>query len=218
MTGYADRRAAGCVLAGRVAAVVPMDEPVTVLGLPRGGVPVAAEIARRLNAPLDAFAVRKLGAPGQPEFALGAIATGGTRVVNAATVLRLGLADAEVEAIAEREATELARRERAYRDGRPPPAITGRTVVLVDDGLATGATMVAAARAARREAPARLVAAVPVASPEGADMVRAEVDEFVCPLTPEHFAAVGQFYDNFAATSDDEVHDLLLGAQASARR
>ncbi|OHV35815.1 MULTISPECIES: phosphoribosyltransferase [Pseudofrankia] len=209
MAGYSDRRAAGLALADRVALVVPEGEPVVVLGLPRGGVPVAAEVARRLSAPLDAFGVRKLGAPRQPEFALGAIATGGIKVVNETIVGRLGLTDGEVEALVVREAAELARREHAYRDGRPPPALAGRTVVLVDDGLATGATMVAAARAARAAGVSRLVAAVPVASPEGADAVRAEVDELVCPLYPPDFLAVGQFYDDFAATSDDEVRDLL---------
>ncbi|MDT3439656.1 MULTISPECIES: phosphoribosyltransferase [unclassified Pseudofrankia] len=209
MTGYADRRAAGRALAGRVVPAVPEGEPVIVLGLPRGGVPVAAEVARRLSAPLEAFGVRKLGAPGQPEFALGAIATGGIRVVNEAVVGRLGLTDAELETLVAREMAELARREHTYRDGRPAPALAGRTVVLVDDGLATGATMVAAARAARAAGAARLVAAVPVASPEGADAVLAEVDELVCPLYPPDFMAVGQFYDDFAATSDEEVRDLL---------
>jgi len=218
MAGYPDRRAAGRVLGDQVALVVPEGEPTIVLGLPRGGVPVAAEVARRLGVPLDTFGVRKLGAPGQPEFALGAIATGGIRVVNEAVVSRLGLARGEFDALVAREAAELARREHAYRDGRPPPAIAGKTVVLVDDGLATGATMVAAVRAAWVPGPARLIAATPVASLEGAAAVRAEVDEFVCPLYPPDFMAVGQFYDDFAATSDDEVRDLVGAVRPGSRR
>jgi predicted phosphoribosyltransferase len=153
--------------------------------------------------------VRKLGAPGQPEFALGAIATGGIRVVNTLAVERLGLSDETMEAIAVRETAELARRERVYREGRPPPLIAGRTVILVDDGLATGATMVVAARAVRRAGPAWLIAALPVASPDGALALRAEVDELVCALTPPDFMAVGEFYDDFAAPTDDEVRSLL---------
>jgi predicted phosphoribosyltransferase len=217
MAGYTDRRAAGRVLAGAVALAVRPSEPVIVLGLPRGGVPVAAQVARRLSAPLDAYGVRKLGAPGQPEFALGAIATGGVQVVSAAAVAGLGLGADVLAAVVAREAAELARRERAYRDGRPPPRLAGRTAVLVDDGLATGATMVAAARAARAAGANRLVAAVPVASSEGADAVRAEVDELVCPLIPPDFRAVGQFYDDFASTSDEEVRDLLGTALVTPR-
>lgn len=215
MVGYPDRASAGRVLAELVAAVVPADGTVTVLGLPRGGVPVAAEVARRLSAPLDAFCVRKLGAPGQPEFALGAIATGGIKVLNTAAVSRLGLTSRDLDEVAARELVELERRERAYRDGRSPPQLTGRTVVLVDDGLATGATMVAALRAVRAARPALVIAAVPVASPEGADAVRAEADELVCPATPADFMAVGQFYDDFSAPTDDEVRRLLATGGAA---
>ncbi|ADP84749.1 phosphoribosyltransferase [Pseudofrankia inefficax] len=225
MAGYTDRREAGRILGDLVAEVIAGapgsrrgarprhavgDEgPVTVLGLPRGGVPVAAEVARRLGATLDAIGVRKLGAPGQPEFALGAIATGGVRVLNTRAVERLGLAAEAIEAVAAREATELARRERVYREGRAPPPLAGRTVVLVDDGLATGATMVVAARAVRRAGPRRVIAALPVASPDGALAVRAEVDELVCPLMPPDFMAVGNYYRDFAPPTDDEVHALL---------
>jgi predicted phosphoribosyltransferase len=217
MAEYADRRAAGRVLAELVAAAVPAEAPdgVIVLGLPRGGVPVAAEVAHRLGAALDAFGVRKLGAPGQPEFAVGAIATGGLRVVNHEAARRLGLTEQVLETIAVREAAELERREQAYREGRPPPRFAGRTVVLVDDGLATGATMVAAVRAVRRAGARWIVAAVPVGSPEGADAVRAEADMLVCPLLPPGFAAVGLYYADFAAPADAEVRDLLRVGSAA---
>jgi predicted phosphoribosyltransferase len=217
MVGYADRRAAGVLLAEGVAAAVPVGADVIVLGLPRGGVPVAAVVADRLGADLDAFGVRKLGAPGHAEFALGAIATGGVRVMNTAAVRGLGCTDEELAAIVDRERAELARRERAYRDDRGPPALSGRIVVLVDDGLATGATMVAAARAVRMAGPIRIIAAVPVASPDGANAVRAEVDDLVCPHVPAGFAAVGQYYEDFSAPSDPDVRALLLAGTAGGR-
>jgi len=185
---------------------------VLVLGLPRGGIPVAAEVARRLAAELDAFTVRKLGAPRQPEFAIGAIATGGIQVVNQTALRRLRLSEADVAGIAEREGRELARQERAYRDDRPPPAATGRTVVLVDDGVATGATMVAAARTLRTAGPALLVAAAPVASVPGAAALEPEVDALVCLATPADFTAVGACYRNFDPTTDDEVRALLASS------
>jgi predicted phosphoribosyltransferase len=213
---FAGRREAGIGLADRVAAVIPAGTDVIVLGLPRGGVPVAFEVARRLDAPLDAFGVRKLGAPGQPEFALGAIATGGTRVVNRAAMRRLGLAPSELDALAERESLELARREHAYRDDRPAPEFAARTVVVVDDGLATGATMVAAVRALRAAGAARIVAAAPVGSPEACAAVRPEVDELVCPQVPDDFMAVGLFYRDFDPPSDDEVRRLLAGSGSRA--
>lgn len=203
---FADRREAGAQLADRLAGR-PTD--VLVVGLPRGGVPVAAEVAHRLGAELDALTVRKLGAPGQPEFAIGAIATGGIRVVNEPAVRRLGLAAEAVDAIADSEGRELARREHAYRGDRPPPALAGREVIVVDDGLATGATMVAAVRAVRCAGAARVTAAVPVASGQGADALRPEVDTLVCLAVPDNFVAVGPYYRDFGATTDDEVRGLL---------
>jgi len=185
---------------------------VVVFALPRGGVPVAFEVARVLDAPLDVFLVRKLGVPGHEELALGAIAQGGVRVLNAEVVRSLDIAPDTIEAVAAREGEELARRERAYRDDRPPLEVAGRTVILVDDGLATGASMRAAVAALRAEAAARIVVAVPVAAPETCDAVRAEVDEIVCAVTPEPFYAVGFWYADFAQTTDAEVHDLLARA------
>jgi putative phosphoribosyl transferase len=185
-----------------------------VLGLPRGGVPVAAAVADRLHAPLDAFTVRKLGAPWQPEFAIGAIATGGTRVVNPQALDQLGVSKDELAALVEQEGQEVRRRERLYRDDRPFPPIVGRTVIVVDDGLATGATMIAAARALRSAHPARLIAAVPVASGQGLADLRREVDAVICLDTPEPFQAVGCFYRHFGATEDDEVRGLLAAAPA----
>jgi putative phosphoribosyl transferase len=182
---------------------------VVVLALPRGGVPVAYEVARALGAPLDVFLVRKLGVPGQPELAMGAIATGGTRVLNHGVVAGLGIPEEVVDAVAAREAQELARREREYRGGRPAPDVRGRTVILVDDGLATGATMRAAAAALRQHEPARIVVAVPAAAAETCEEMSREVDEVVCAATPEPFMAVGLWYDDFSQTSDAEVRELL---------
>ena len=185
---------------------------VLVLGLPRGGVPVAFELARELGAPLDVFVVRKLGVPGHEELAMGAIATGGVRVLNDAVVGELGIAEEEIERAAAVETAELERREHAYRGDRRPPDVAGRTVILVDDGLATGSTMRAAAVAVRAQAPARLVVAVPVASAETCGEIRPEVDEIICAFTPEPFHAVGLWYEDFTPTSDDEVRELLARA------
>jgi len=182
---------------------------VVVLALPRGGVPVAYEVARALGAPLDIFVVRKLGVPGQEEVAMGAIATGGVRVLNDVLVRSLGIPRDVIEAVTAREREELARRERLYRGNRPPVDVRRRTVILVDDGLATGATMVAAVRALRQRGPARIVVAVPIAAPETCDAMRAEVDDVVCATTPKPFHAVGVWYDDFTQTTDDEVRDLL---------
>jgi predicted phosphoribosyltransferase len=183
-----------------------------VLGLPRGGVPVAFEIAETLGAPLDVFVVRKLGVPGHEELALGAIASGGVRVVNRRVVEQLSIPLDRVEAIAADEGRELARRERGYRGERPPPDLTGRTVILVDDGLATGATMLAAIRAVRQQRPARVVVAVPVAPQEVCEALRREADDLACLLTPAVFRSVGTWYDDFSQTSDDEVRALLRAA------
>jgi len=183
-----------------------------VLALPRGGVPVAYEVARSLNAPLDIFLVRKLGLPGHEEYAMGAIASGGVRVLNP-QMAGLQIPQSAIDAVAAREEQELERRERLYRSARPPLGLEGRVVILVDDGLATGSTMRAAAMAVRQKKPLRLVVAVPVAAPETCDDFRAEVDEIVCALTPEPFRAVGLWYEDFNQTTDDEVRALLAAAR-----
>jgi predicted phosphoribosyltransferase len=182
---------------------------VLVLALPRGGVPVAAEVARALNAPMDVFLVRKLGVPGYEELAMGALATGGVRVLNDDVVRALGIPDHLIDAVAANEQRELARREQLYRDNRPPPDVRGRTVILVDDGLATGATMLAAVQAPRELRPARIVVAVPVASPQACADLRDEVDDIVCAIAPDQLYAVGRSYENFSQTTDEEVRRLL---------
>jgi predicted phosphoribosyltransferase len=205
---FQDRVEAGRQLAAELTAYA--DRPdVLVLALPRGGVPVAYEVARALHAPLDVFLVRKLGVPGQGELAMGAIAAGGVRVPNEDVLRALDIPDDVLDAVAGEERQELARRERAYRDGRPAPDVRGRTVILVDDGLATGSTMRAAVAALRRQGPARVVVAVPVGAPEACADFRYEADEAVCARTPEPFEAVGQWYADFSPTTDDEVRDLL---------
>jgi predicted phosphoribosyltransferase len=183
-----------------------------VLGLPRGGVPVAYEVARRLGAPLDVFVVRKLGVPGHEELAFGAIAPGGVRVLAEDLLARLDMPSEWIEAIDARERRELERRERVYRGERPPPALAGRVVVLVDDGLATGATMLAAVRAVREQGPARVVVAVPVADPDVCERLGSIADEVVCVSTPRPMMAVGAWYEDFAQISDDEVRELLARA------
>lgn len=191
-------------------------EETLVLALPRGGVPVAFEVARALGAPLDVFLVRKLGVPGHEEFAMGAIAAGGVTVLSEDLILELGIPQRAVgEAIA-REQQELARREQLYRDRRPAPQARDRTVILIDDGLATGATMRAAARALRRLAARRIVIAVPVAAPQTCEEFREEVDEVVCAQTPQRFRAVGEWYADFSQTTDDQVCELLAAARAHA--
>jgi predicted phosphoribosyltransferase len=193
------------------------DRPdVTVLGLPRGGIPVAAEVARALHVPLDVFVVRKLGVPGHEEYAMGAIASGGVRLLDRRTVAAAGLTPAQVESVTAAERAELERRERSYRGDRPFPDLAGKTVILVDDGLATGASMRAAIEALRQERPARIVVAVPVAAPETCQAFRHVADEIVCAATPEPFYAVGRWYDDFSQTTDQEVHELLASARAPA--
>src|SRR5205823_3186760 len=189
---------------------------VLVLGLPRGGVPVAFEIAIALDAPLDVFVVRKLGLPGHEEFGIGAIASGGVRVVDESVLRAYGVDSRTLEEITEREQRELERRERRYRDDRPFPAIQDRVVILVDDGLATGSTMRAAVAALRAEGPREIVVAVPVGAPETCSAMARLADDVVCLMTPEPFYAVGLWYENFEQTDDDEVHDLIERAAMRA--
>lgn len=205
---FRDRSAAGRVLAGPLARYAGRPD-VVVLALPRGGVPVGAEVARALGAPLDVFLVRKLGVPGREELAMGAVAAGGVLVVNDEVVGRLGIPAAVLDAVAAAERQELDRRAEAYRAGRPAPNLQSKTVVLVDDGLATGSTMRAAVAAVRRLGPAGVVVAVPVGAAETCDEFRAVADDVVCAVTPEPFFAVGSWYEDFAQTTDDEVRELL---------
>src|SRR3954470_15794334 len=205
---FADRRQAGQVLARQLGAYAGRAD-VLVLGLPRGGVPVAAEVARALGAPLDVFTVRKLGVPGHEELAMGAVASDGTVVLDPQVVGGLGIDRTTIDRTLEAERRELRRREEAYRDGRPSPQLGDRTVILVDDGLATGSSMRAAALAAREQRPARLVIAVPVAPRRTCEAPADVADDVVCAATPEPFQAVGQWYDDFSPTSDDEVRSAL---------
>ena len=190
-------------------------EDVLVLALPRGGVPVAAEVAKKLNAPLDVFVVRKLGLPGHPELAMGAIASGGVRVFNGEVVNALRIPDEVIDAVSAEELVELQRRENAYRAGLPPLEIEGKTVIVVDDGVATGSTMLAAVSALRQSNAARVVVAAPVIAASACREVQRQADEVVAVMIPERFYAVGQWYEDFSQTSDDEVRDLL--AQAARR-
>ena len=187
---------------------------VVVLALPRGGVPVAFEIARSLHAPLEVFLVRKLGVPGHPELAMGAIATGGVRVLSHDIIGQLAITADEVEEVTQRERLELDRRDRMYRGNRPPTPLVKRTVILVDDGLATGATMEAAILAVRQSGPARVVVAAPVGAAETCERLRTIADEVVCASTPDFFQAVGLWYERFDQTSDEEVIELLGAASA----
>lgn len=206
---YADRRDAGRELAERLAEGFAGRDDVVVLALPRGGVPVAYEVARALNAPLDVFLVRKLGLPGYPELAMGAIASGGVRVLNDDVVSWYRVSQGEIDRVADQEQAELERRERAYRDRQSVLPVAGKVVILVDDGLATGSTMKAAVQAVRAHGPARIIVAVPVGSPATCREFESVADEIVCARTPERFNAVGQWYRDFSQTSDDEVRGLL---------
>lgn len=208
MALFKDRRDAGKQLAQELSAHTGRSD-VIVLGLPRGGVPVAYEVARALNAPLDIFIVRKLGLPGHEELAIGAIASGGIRVLNHDIVQGLKIPQTMIDTVTRQELQELERRERAYRGDRPPPEVRGRTVILIDDGLATGASMRAAVAALRAQNPARIVVAVPTAAPETCEALRPEVDEIVCATTPEPFYGVGRWYEDFSQTTDEEVRALL---------
>lgn len=211
---FEDRRAAGRALVPELQRC-DLDNPI-ILGLPRGGVPLAYEIAIALRAPLDTIVVRKLGVPSQPELAFGAIASGGVRVINSDVVETVfGLDDETIEQIAGREMQELRRREQAYRLERPYPELAGKDVVLVDDGLATGATMRAAAEAVKTKSPSSVIVAVPVGSSSAVARVAAIVDRVICLETPASFYAVGQFYGDFRQTSDEEVRELLHEAWAN---
>jgi predicted phosphoribosyltransferase len=208
---FANRTEAGRLLAEKLEKYADGGD-VIVLGLPRGGVPVAYEVARRLHAPLDVFIVRKLGVPGFEELAAGAIASGGVRVLNEDVMRAIPHGDAAIEAVTARETAELERREQTYREGRPPPELRNRIAILVDDGLATGATMRAAVKALRQRGVAKIVVAVPVGPPDTCRELEEEADEVICLSTPEYFQAVGQYYEDFSQTSDDDVRELLARA------
>lgn len=205
---FPNRTEAGKQLARKLARYARRPD-VLVLALPRGGVPVASEVARALEAPLDVFVVRKLGVPGHEELAMGAIASGGVRVLNGSVVDSLGILDETIDAVATRELRELERRERAYRDDRPAPDMQGRTVILVDDGIATGSTMKAAIKALRQLEAARIVVATPTAALSTVREMGPDVDELVAVMTPADFAGVGQWYEDFSQTTDGEVRELL---------
>ncbi|HEV8371261.1 MAG TPA: phosphoribosyltransferase [Pyrinomonadaceae bacterium] len=209
---YRDRIEGGKHLAAELSHYANRDD-VLVLALPRGGVPVAFEVAKALHAPLDIFLVRKLGVPGHEELAMGAIATSGVRVLNDDVVEYLQIPSSVIDSVAAKELRELQRRELAYRGNRPEPDIQGKTVILVDDGLATGSTMRAAAAALRLQNPARIVVAVPVSAPQTCDEYLMGVDEIVCATTPEPFLGVGQWYLDFSQTTDKEVSELLEDAR-----
>jgi predicted phosphoribosyltransferase len=212
---FRDRFDAGRQLAAALADLRG-DGELLVLALPRGGVPVAYEVARALGAPLDVLLVRKLGVPGHEELAMGAIASGGVRIVNREVVEALGIAPETLQESARREGAELQRRDRAYRGDRPHPDLRGRTVILIDDGLATGSTMRAAIAAVRTQDPRRVIVAVPTAAPATCEEFRHVADDCICVITPEPFRAVGLWYEDFSQTTDDEVRDLLARADREA--
>jgi putative phosphoribosyl transferase len=213
---FRDRTDAGKYLATKLLSYKDRQD-VLVLALPRGGVPVAFEVAQVLRVPLDIFLVRKLGVPGHEELAMGAISTGGVRVLNEDTVDYLNIPEHIIDSIAAEELKELKRRERAYRGNRPEPDVKGKTVILIDDGLATGSTIRAAAQALRQQQPARIIVAVPVSAPETCDEYRIGVDEIICAVTPEPFVGVGMWYLDFSQTTDEEVRDLLERARGEKR-
>ena len=211
MERFKDRRDAGQILARKLSTYADHTD-VIILALPRGGVPVAFEVAVALNAPLDIFLVRKLGLPGREELAIGAIASGGIRVLNADIIRVLGVPEEVINLVARNELQELERREHKYRGDRPAPELRGRTVILIDDGLATGASMRAAVVGVRSQHPARIVIAVPAAAPELCKAFQFEVDEMVCALTPEPFYGLSRWYEDFSQTKDEDVRMLLEAA------
>jgi putative phosphoribosyl transferase len=204
---FRDRTEAGRLLAGMLGEYANRED-VLILGLPRGGVPVAFEVARALKAPLDIFIVRKLGLPTNKELAMGAVASGGVRVLNDEVVRSFGVAESVIEAVAEKEQIELKRRESLYRGDNPMPEAVDKTILLVDDGIATGSTMRAAVAALRQKHPAQIVVAVPVAPPSTCEDLQAEADEVICVATPQPFYAVGQWYKIFDQTTDRQVREL----------
>jgi predicted phosphoribosyltransferase len=205
---FKDRAHAGALLADKLKAFANRDD-VMVIGLPRGGVPVAYEVARRLHAPLDVIVVRKLGVPGWEELAMGAVASGGVRILNDEVIQRAGITPLQIKTVTLRELDELRRREQAYRGRAGAPDVEGKTVILIDDGLATGATMHSAVRGLRPQDPAEIIVAVPVASGEACELLRSMADKVVSLLVPDDFGTVGQFYQTFGQTSDEEVTRLL---------
>ncbi len=213
---FRDRVEAGQLLGRELVGRLGKGEEVIVLALPRGGVPVGYEVAQALDVPLDVFIVRKLGVPGHEELAMGAIASGGVRVLNKEVLGYVPVPQKMIDAVAEREQQELQRRERSYRGSRPPLDVRGKTVIIVDDGLATGSTMRAAVAALRKMEPRAIIVAVPVAAPSTCDEFRAEGVDVLCLRTPEPFQAVGLWYDDFSQTTDEEVHELLDRAAAAA--
>ncbi|MEE9911731.1 MAG: phosphoribosyltransferase [Deltaproteobacteria bacterium] len=213
MDRFQDRADAGIYLAGRLQKYANKPDTI-VLGLPRGGVVVAYEVAQGLGLPLDVFLVRKLGVPGYEELAMGAIASGGVQVINQDVLRGIRISPARIQEVAAKEMEELKRRERVYRENRPPLAIEGQTIILVDDGLATGATMRAAVEALRKQGPRKIVIAVPVASREACQEFQTAVHEIICVLTPAQFQAVGAWYEDFSQTTDQEVIQLLRESEA----
>ena len=211
---FRDRVEAGRILAEHLTFYANKPD-VIVLALPRGGVPVAAQVARRLHAPIDVFTVRKLGVPGHPELAMGAIATGGVRVINGDVINNLPITDQVIDDVTAIEFQELRRRERAYRDDLPPPEVEGKIVIVVDDGVATGSTMIAAVSALRQLKVARIVVATPIVAAATYDSLQKYADEVITVLRPYNFYGVGQFYEDFSQTTDDEVSELLTGLSAA---
>jgi predicted phosphoribosyltransferase len=212
MEKYLNRSDAGKVLAQHLEAYAGRED-VLVLALPRGGVPVAFEIADALDVKLDIFIVRKIGVPGHAELAMGAIAMGNTRVFNDSIISDLGISQAAIESVIAEEKTELCRRELAYRGNIPFPSLQGKTIILVDDGIATGATIRVAIKALRQLHPASIVVAVPVADKSICDEIEPLVDQLICPMQPHHLYAVGAWYDDFSQTEDDEVYSILKKAR-----
>jgi len=215
MFRYKDRMQAGQLLAKKLKQYANEPDAI-VLGLPRGGVIVAYEVAEQLGLPLDIFLVRKLGVPGYEELAMGAIASGGTRIMNDDVLRMANIPQSAIEAAVQKEGRELERREKAYRGNRPSLDVRNRTVILVDDGLATGATMRAAVAALRKQRPRRIIVAVPTASPDTCENFRTEVDDIICAMTPTPFHAVGEWYEDFPQNTDEEVQLLLRTARHSA--